>query len=136
MLALLAASAIADPRSHGDRVYVAAEACTGHRYRPRTIVLACADAGLIATHVHYSSYGGPSATATTELETHSCIPNCAASAFHSFPGRITLADVIRCGGVLYYSRARYTFTGGGPYGEPAEGVADIEPFTRCSKVLS
>jgi hypothetical protein len=50
------------------------------------------------------------------------------SPFHVFPGTITLADVVRCEGTLYYSRARYHFKYGGPYGEPSSGTANIEPF--------
>jgi hypothetical protein len=123
-----AASASADPRFHGGRVYVAAKACGGKQYRPATIVLACGDGGLFATDIRYRSYGGARAVATAQLHTHSCVPNCAESTFHAFPGTITLADVVRCEGVLYYSRARYRFTDGGPFGEDPSGVADIEPL--------
>ncbi len=138
---LLAASVNADPRFHGGRVYVANEVCNGQSYRPTNIVLACGDGGLFATGIRYRYYGGGTAVATAELHTHSCIPNCAESQFHSFPGTIALADVVRCEGTLYYSRARYRFTGGAPYGGPASGTADIAPFgedgtvIHCSAVL-
>ena len=140
---LTAGSANADPRFHGGRVYVAS-ACQGHAYRPKTIILACGDGGLFATNIRYRFYGGATATATVELHTHNCIPNCAQSQFHAFPGTITLADVVRCEGTLYYSRARYRFTNGAPYGEDSSGVADIEPLfdeegtigeIHCSTVL-
>jgi len=139
----LAVSANADPRFHGGRVYVAS-GCQGQAYRPKAIVLACGDGGLFATSIRYRFYGGKTAVATVELHTHSCIPNCAQSRFHAFPGTITLADVVRCEGTLFYSRARYRFTGGAPYGGASSGVADIEPLfgedgsigeIQCSSIL-
>jgi hypothetical protein len=142
-LLVLAGSVNADPRFHGGRVYVAS-ACQGHKYRPTSIILACGDGGLFATNIRYRSYGGKTAVATVELHTHDCVPNCAQSQFHAFPGTITLADVVRCEGTLYYSRARYRFTNGAPYGEDSSGVAEIEPLfdeegmigeIHCSTVL-
>jgi len=140
---LFAASVNADPRFHGGRVYVAS-GCSGRAYRPASIVLACGDGGLFATNIRYRFYGGATAAATVELHTHNCIPNCAESRFHAFPGTITLADVVRCEGTLFYSRARYRFTGGAPYGEQSSGTANIEPLfgengsigeIHCSTVL-
>jgi hypothetical protein len=137
---LVAPSVNADPRFHGDRVYVAYDACGGQQYRPHKIILACGDGGLWATNIVYHKYGGKTAAATVELHAHNCIPNCAQSQFHAFPGAITLADVVRCEGTLYYSRARYHFTYGAPYGGPPSGTANIEPVGEegeriCSPVL-
>lgn len=138
---LLAAPVDGDPRFHGGRVYVAFEACSGREYRPAKITLACGDGGLWAGKIVYHAYGGRTATATVELYTHNCVPNCAESSFHAFPGTLTLADVVRCEGTLYYSRARYRFTDGAPYGGPPLGTAPIEPFydegspVHCSSVL-
>ncbi len=140
---LSAASVHADPRFHGGRVYVAS-GCGGRAYRPASIVLACGDGGLFATEIRYRFYGGATAAASVELHTHNCIPNCAESRFHAFPGTITLADVVRCDGTLFYSRARYRFSGGAPYGERSSGRANIEPLLgengstggiHCSRVL-
>jgi hypothetical protein len=117
-------------------VYVAYEACTGRAYRPAKITLACGDGGLWATNISYGTYGGSVASATVELHAHNCVPNCAESAFHEFPGTLRLSGVVRCAGTLYYSLARFTFTGGAPYGEAASGFAPIGPETsRCSSVL-
>jgi hypothetical protein len=137
---VLTGVARADGLFHGGRVFVAGRGCGGQSYRPKSIVLACADAGLYATDIRYRYYGGKTAQAAVQLHTHSCIPDCAESAFHAFPGTIILRDVVRCEGVLYYSRASYRFTGGAPYGERASGTADIEPFGEgfgriCGPVL-
>jgi len=129
---LLAASGMssAAPR----RVYVAEDACGGHAYRPSKIVLACGDGGLFATGLSYSSYGTSTATATGQLHAHNCVPNCAESSFHAFPGTLTLSRIVRCSdGRLYYSRARYRFTRGNP-GGPASGTADIQPFSHRTVV--
>ena len=126
--AAMTPAARADPRFHGARVYVAWDACTGQRYRPSSIVLACGDAGLFATNIRYRHYGGKTAWATATLHTHSCVPNCAESAFHAFPGTIELHAVKRCEGTLYYSRARYHFDNGAPYGGPSTESANVEPF--------
>lgn len=116
------------------RVYVAEDSCGGHAYQPSKIVLACGDGGLFATGLSYSSYGGSTATAAGQLHAHACIPNCAESSFHAFPGTLTLSRVVRCSeGRLYYSRARYRFTHGNPNGL-ATGTADIEPFGHCTVV--
>jgi hypothetical protein len=137
--AAMPAATGADTGPHG-RVYVAYRGCQGKGYRPTSIVLACGDGGLYITGLRYSAYGGASAQAAGELHAHSCMPNCAQSRFQAFAGTITLKDVVRCGGTLYYSRARYTFTGGPPFpGEPASGTAYIQPLgggraAKCSGV--
>jgi hypothetical protein len=125
----------ADARSEAHRVYVAWQACEGRSYRPKEIILACGDGSLFATDIHYSFYGEKKAVASVELHTHNCLPNCAQSPFHAFPGTLTLDDVVRCGGVLYYSQARYRFTHGAPYGESSASPIDIEPLSKkCSPV--
>jgi hypothetical protein len=146
LLLLTVASASGDPRFHGGRVYVADEACTGQRYRPSTITIACGDGGFFATNIRYRFYGGERAEATAELHAHSCVPNCAQSAFHAFPGAIVLANVVRCEGTLYYSQLRYRFVHAAPYGERTSGKANIAPLyevledgstneIHCSSVL-
>jgi len=135
-LLLVASSSSADPRFHGGRVYVASQGCGGQEYRPRSIVFACGDGGFFATNVRYRYYGGRTAFATAELHGHNCIPNCAESQFHAFPGTVRLADVVRCEGTLYYSRAYTRFAGHNPFGGPLSEVANIEPLQEeCSTVL-
>ena len=60
--------------------------------------------------------------------THSCVPNCAESAFHAFPGTIVLANVVRCEGTLYYAQIHYRFVHAAPYGERRSGTAGIWPL--------
>jgi hypothetical protein len=145
-LLLTVTPARGDPRFHGGRVYVAYEACAGQKYRPSRITIACGDGGFFATNIRYRFYGGKRAEGTAELNTHSCVPNCAQSAFHAFPGTVVLVDVVRCEGTLYYSQIRYRFAHAAPYGEPRSGRASIKPLyevledgstseIHCSSVL-
>ena len=48
---------------HG-RVYVASNDCSGHAYRPTTIIIACGTGQFYVTNLKYRSYGQPTAVAT------------------------------------------------------------------------
>lgn len=119
----------AAPRAHADaRVFVAAEGCCGHVYKPRKVVLACADANLYVTELSYSSYGDREAKAGGRFHLNDCTPNCAGGRFHTYRGSIRLFDVVRCAdGRRYFSRARYSFHARG-----GKGTADVAPLMRCS----
>lgn len=119
----------ATPRAHATtRVFVAAEGCRGHAYKPRKMVLACADANLYVTELSYSSYGAREAKASGRFHVNDCTPNCAGGRFHTYRGSVRLSDVVRCAdGRRYFSRARYSFHARG-----GKGTADVEPFMRCS----
>jgi hypothetical protein len=93
------------------RVFVASKGCTGRVYRPGSIVIACADAGLVARSVRYSSYGGSTARAQATFAENDCQPNCAAGHFHTYSGTLTLTAIRRCSGVRYYTKVAYRFSG-------------------------
>lgn len=121
------ANAAASGAAHS-HVEVAAEGCRGHLYRPRKIILACADANLYVTGVSYSSYGGHEAKAHGLFHLNDCTPNCAGGRFHTYHGSIRLFDVVQCvDGRRYFSQARYSFRARG-----GKGTADIAPFVSCS----
>jgi hypothetical protein len=116
---------------HGERVYIANHGCTGHAYKPWGVTLACGDGNLYATGIAYKEYGQKVAVATASIHLNDCIPYCAAGHFHSYRGTLSFRAIVRCDdGRLYYSRARYKFTG--PYGS---GDSHIAPFEHCSGVL-
>lgn len=110
------------------RVYIAAEGCHGHVYRPRKrVILACADANLYVTNLDYSAYQSREAKATGIFHLNDCTPNCAGGRFHAHEGSIRFFDVVQCvDGRRYFARARYSFPGRG-----GNGTADIEPFITC-----
>ena len=45
--------------------------------KPSSVIVACADANLELTHLHWSSFGGATATATGDYTCTDCTPNCA-----------------------------------------------------------
>lgn len=110
-------------------VYVAAESCTGHSYRPRRVILACADANLYVAALHYSSYGTREARASGVFHLNDCTPDCAGGHFHTYSGSIRMFDVVRCSdGRRYFAKARYSFPH--RYGK---GVALIRPMSCSSR---
>ena len=129
--AIFSSASSANPGTRGGAgaspVYVAAEGCRGHRYKPRKVILACADANLYVTGLRYSSYGSREAKATGVFHQNDCTPDCAGGRFHEHGGSIRFFGVIACAnGRRYFARARYSFPGRG-----GKGTADIEPFTGC-----
>lgn len=110
------------------KIFVANKACTGHTYKPRTIVIACGDGSFYASHLRYRSYGGSTARARGKLVANDCKPSCVAGKFHAYPGRIKLSHVATCNGRRYYERISWTFTGRHD-GQRRTGSASIKPDT-------
>ena len=114
---------------HEERVYVANNGCQGQAWRPLAVTFACGDGNLFATGISYSRYGGKAAAATATFHLNDCLPYCAAGHFHTYSGNVTFRDIVRCRGVLFYSRAYYSFAGN-------SGWANISPFeSECTGVL-
>lgn len=112
------------------RVYIAAEGCGGHSYKPSRVILACADANLYITGLKYSSYGQASAKATGTIHLNDCAPDCAGGHFHTYRGSIRFFDVVKCSdGRSYFSRARYKFSA--PHGTQTTDVSP--PRLRCKE---
>jgi hypothetical protein len=64
--------------------------------RPASIVIACADANLYATRLHWRRWTATDAVATGTGHRNDCTPNCAAGHFHTFPITIRLSRVVMC----------------------------------------
>jgi len=108
------------------KVYIAAQGCSGHSYKPTSVVLACADGNLSASKLKYSSYGTREASATGTIRMNTCTPNCAAGKFKSQSGSVRFSAVVRCkDGRSYFTRAQYK-------SGKRSGTADIEPL-HCKK---
>ena len=107
-------------------MYIAANACTGHAFKPQKVTFACADGNAFATNLRYSSYGSQQAQATGTINVNSCTPNCAAGHFRKQAGKVRFSNVVRCAdGRRYFTRARYQ------YGKHSAS-ADVQPF-NCKK---
>jgi hypothetical protein len=108
------------------KVYIAANACTGHAFKPRKVTFACADGNVYATNLRYSSYGSQQAEATGTIHYNSCTPNCAEGKFHQRGGKVRFSKVVRCAdGRRYFGQARYQYAG-------HSASAEIKPF-KCKK---
>lgn len=113
------------------RIYVASKDCTGHSYRPSSIMIACATGQFYVTGLRYSSYGGPTAVATGTLHLDDCKPDCARGTFRSYPGTIRLARVTACRGLLYYNQISWRYLGTSPT-PSRSGSQSIRP-QACSR---
>jgi hypothetical protein len=67
--------------------------CTSPSVEPSEIVLTCADDGVRAQNLHWTSWTGAIATAVGTLTYNDCMPSCAGGHFHTITGdQITLTD--------------------------------------------
>jgi hypothetical protein len=60
---------------------------------PSSITVACADAGIGAKHLDWSTWGASGATADGQVWENDCTPSCAAGTIKRYPAAITLSDV-------------------------------------------
>lgn len=100
--------------------------CLKSQVRPRTITVACADGNLVLTHLHWSSFGGPSARATATYHVNDCKPYCAAGRFHSYPITLVLSGARPCpDGKDDYRLASVRFTARWPPGLRASAALPL-----------
>lgn len=103
-----AASGKSARHSKTGKVFVASRGCSGHVFKPRSIVFACGDGNIFANKISWRSYGGGKATGQAVVHINDCSPNCASGHFHKFRSPIRLKRIERCSdGRLYYTRVRY-----------------------------
>jgi hypothetical protein len=92
------------------RVY--APNCVGKpRFKPRSIILACADDGLLVTKIHWTRWTRQIATGVGVYNWNDCKPSCVAGHFHARAGaRLKLYSVARCRskGFLEFTHLRLT----------------------------
>ena len=98
--------------------------------RPRSIVIACADANFYATGLKWTRWDMRGAEATGVGHENDCTPYCAAGHFHTYRLAVRLDRVARCGSrkELQFTRVTWTFPGAKP---PGAQRRDSESF-RCA----
>lgn len=71
--------------------------------RPKSLLVTCADAGILLTDIQWHSWGDSSAVGTGTLTENDCTPDCADGTDVSEPARVTLSKIksIGTGGRLY-----------------------------------
>ena len=98
--------------------------------RPRSIVIACADANFYATGLKWTRWDASGAEGTGVGHENDCKPYCAAGRFHTYRLALRLDEVARCGSRKepQFTRVTWTFPGAKPPGVPRR---DSETF-RCA----
>jgi hypothetical protein len=127
-VASAAAPAPAVPGFAGCRSFVSRSAVGV--VRPRSIVLACADANFYVTGLKWTRWDAKRAVGTGVGHQNDCTPYCAAGHFHTYPLALRLDAPARCGSrkELQFTRVTWTFPGTKPSGVPRR---DSETF-RCA----
>jgi hypothetical protein len=95
-------------------------------YRPHAIGLS-ADGTFALTAIKYSSYGGPTATATGSAYVRGCTPDCARGKVYRPAASLRLESQARCNGKTIYSKLRYSLTGPLPSGFRRQGTELLRP---------
>jgi hypothetical protein len=91
--------------------------CVKPTFKPKSIVVACADANNQLTRIKWQSYGSRTASGTATAKVNDCTPNCASGRFKSYPAVVTLSRPKNCGrGVTQFTRLVETFTHSRPSG--------------------
>jgi len=88
---------------------------------PAQIVFACADAGLGAKNLSWTSWTDSGATGTGTIYEHDCTPSCAQSTvFNMYPGSITLSGAENTAVGPLFSTLTARFQDTGPNGQKSE----------------
>ena len=97
--------------------------------RPASLVLACADQGMMAKNLKWSSWSGTSATATGIITWHVCTPNCAESTkWDSASAEVTLIDPVSEGGKqVLFTKLELRVTGATPPGFTRVATFNMAP---------
>ena len=83
--------------------------------KPKEIVLACADAGIMIDRIRWTSWTPDRATGLGTLVWNTCLPtDCASGVVEKYRVRITLGGVASGEGVDVFSQAALRFPQGGP----------------------
>jgi hypothetical protein len=98
--------------------------CGNSKFRPRTIVVACGDAGFIIESISWSHWGGKSARGSGTGVTKVCLPDCASGGIEKHPVSISLFRVVKCrdNERRQFTRLAYDFGSSGPSLGPSRGV--------------
>lgn len=117
-----AAAAAADPGASASatRVLLISN-CKDGKFKPKSVVLTCGDAGFIAKRMTWSSWTGKTAGGTGTGVIETCMPDCASGGTKSGPLELTLSKPRTCsGGERVFTKVLWEWTSGAPVG-PSSG---------------
>jgi hypothetical protein len=123
LIALAAAAAVAVPvlaapagaADNDLRVFVSN--CEKQVYKPKSITVFCADAGVVIGKIKYSSYTATTARGSGTSTVNLCDPDCAAGNTKTYRVRFTLSRVTQCGDSYQFRRLRMSYVGSKPKGK-------------------
>ncbi len=118
--AAAAATRSAVPGFYGCRAFVSKHPLAV--VRPRSIVVACADANFYLTRMHWATWTASGATGTAVGHQNDCTPNCAAGHFHTYPATVTLSKPRSCDGHKVFTTLAWRFTKPTPKGIALSGT--------------
>ena len=95
-------------------------------YRPHAIGLS-ADGTFALTAIKYTSYGGPTATATGRAYLRGCTPDCARGKVYRPAAALRLEKQVRFGEKTIYSKLHYSLSGPLPAGFRRQGTELLRP---------
>ena len=93
--------------------------------RPKSIVLACADANYELDRLRWRGWGRAAAAASGTARANDCNPNCASGHFQAYPVLVTASKLTACGKAHVYERLTLTYPGGRPKGIAKRSVLSL-----------
>jgi hypothetical protein len=96
------------------RVYVSN--CKTQVYKPKSITVYCADAGVVIGKITYSTYTATTARGAGTSTVNLCDPDCAAGNTKTYRVRFTLSKVTQCGDSFQFRKLRMRYVGAKPKG--------------------
>jgi hypothetical protein len=100
------------PAVAGGRTY--AVNCTRPVFKPRTIVVACADGNRVFTSLKWGRWATRSAAGHGRAEYNDCNPVCATGHVHRVGTSVTLSRPVRCRHVRIFTRLHYVLARNSP----------------------
>jgi hypothetical protein len=116
----LAATALATAAV--SRTYVTS-GCSGAAFKPRSIVLACGDAGLVVRKLQWTQWGAKQAHGAGLGEEKVCTPNCAEGSVAKGAMKVALSRPKLChqDGKRHFTKIHYAWPAGAPGEGPKQG---------------
>jgi len=125
---LLVAAAIAagcGGGNHDNEKVLFPVACTNPSFKPRQIIVTCADANTVLKGISWKSYGSDTASGSATANVNACDPNCAAGKLQTFPAMVKLSQPKDCRrDVRQFTHLVLTYTGARPQGASASLTED------------
>lgn len=117
--ALAAAVAAAKPV---ERTYVTSD-CSGAAFKPRSIVLTCGDAGLVATKLQWTQWGTKKAHGAGLGTEKVCTPDCASGKVAKAAMKVVLSKPTFCSqdGKRHFTKIHYKWIPAAPGEGPNQG---------------